>query len=75
MNIEGGEYDLLPALVSSGLMKDINELYVQMHSLKFDIEHRIKMDQVELKWREDMKRFSETKVFAQTKGMASFGNS
>jgi len=73
MNIEGGEYELLPYLVGSGLMGSIDELYVQMHSLKFDLTHRIEMDKVELQWLEDMLNFS-TKVYSTTKGMADFGN-
>ena len=31
MNIEGGEYDLLPALIDSGLMTRIDRLQVQFH--------------------------------------------
>lgn len=31
MNIEGGEYDLLPALIESGLMPRIDRLTVQFH--------------------------------------------
>lgn len=74
MNIEGGEYELLPYLVETGLMNFIDELYVQLHSLKFDLENRIKMDCIELKWRQNMTAF-KTKIFATTKGMADFGNS
>jgi FkbM family methyltransferase len=31
MNIEGGEYDLLPAMIESGFMQRINRLVVQFH--------------------------------------------
>ena len=31
MNIEGGEYDLLPALIATGLIAHINRLTVQFH--------------------------------------------
>lgn len=31
MNIEGGEYDLLPALIETGLIKQIDRLTVQFH--------------------------------------------
>jgi len=74
MNIEGAEYELLPHMVSSGLMSRIDELFVQFHSLKFDTAGRIEMDKTELQWRLNMKKYN-TKVFATTKGMASFGNS
>lgn len=73
MNIEGAEYDLLPYMLTTGIMTQVHELYVQLHSLKFDTAHRIEMDQIELSWLEAMKQYT-TKVFAQQKGMASFGN-
>lgn len=31
MNIEGGEYDLLPALIETGLIKNVDRLTVQFH--------------------------------------------
>jgi FkbM family methyltransferase len=37
INIEGGEYDLLPALMDAGLMERIGELHVQFHL--FDRSH------------------------------------
>ena len=74
MNIEGGEYELLPYMVETNLMSRIDELYVQMHSLKFDLAHRIEMDKIELQWLKDMRNCS-TIIFSTTKGMASFGHS
>jgi len=73
MNVEGAEYELLPYLANTGKMDIIDELYVQLHSLKFDTEHRIELDKIELNWRHDMAKF-RTKIFATTKGMSSFGN-
>ena len=35
INIEGGEYDLLPAIIDSGLIKRIKYIQVQFHN--FDI--------------------------------------
>ncbi len=72
MNVEGAEYEILPALVDSGAMGRIHELYVQLHSLKFPTVQRIEMDRTELQWRAEMERFA-TKLFVTTKGMASFG--
>jgi FkbM family methyltransferase len=74
MNIEGAEYEILPDLVATGAMGRIDELYVQLHSLKFPTEQRIEMDRTELQWRDSMSRFA-TKVHITTKGMASFGHS
>lgn len=74
MNIEGAEYELLPYMVKTGLFDKIDELYIQLHSLKFDLINRMKMDAVELQWRQDMKNY-KTRIFDRTKGMASFGNS
>lgn len=74
MNIEGAEYELLPHMVVSGLMSKVDELYVWLHSFKFDTAKRIKMDEIELQWRRNMKKY-HTKVFARTKGKDSFGNS
>ena len=31
MNIEGGEYDLLPAMIDSGFMQHVDTLMVQFH--------------------------------------------
>lgn len=73
MNVEGAEYELLPYLAGTGTMNSIDELYVQLHSLKFDTEHRIELDKIELNWRRDMTKF-RTKIFTTTKGMSSFGN-
>jgi FkbM family methyltransferase len=73
MNIEGGEYDLIPHLIATGAMAKIDELYVQLHSTKFDLPERMKLDAVEAKWRPELARF-KTKVHATVKGMASFGN-
>jgi hypothetical protein len=33
MNIEGGEYDLIPALDSSGLLARIKRLFIQFHPI------------------------------------------
>lgn len=33
LNIEGGEWDVIPALISSGLIKDIDNLQVQWHAV------------------------------------------
>ena len=74
MNIEGGEYELLPILTQSKMMARIDELYVQMHAAKFATAERIKFDQIELRWLDEMQQFS-TGVFMTTKGMAHFGNS
>ena len=72
MNVEGAEYELLPAMTSAGLMDGIDELYVQWHSLKFNTARRIELDRIELAWWEEMKN-KKTHVFATTKGMESFG--
>lgn len=73
MNIEGGEYDLIPHLIQTGAMAKIDELYVQLHSTKFDLADRMRMDALEAKWRPELARF-KTKVHATVKGMVSFGN-
>lgn len=74
MNCEGAEYELLPHLAKTRLMDRIDELYVQMHSIKFDTARRVKMDSIELQWTEQIKS-CKTRIMATTKGMASFGNS
>jgi FkbM family methyltransferase len=73
MNIEGAEYELLPYLILSGAMSRVDELYVQLHSLKFDTAERIEMDKTEIQWRKNIQKY-HTMVFATTKGMASFGD-
>ncbi len=73
INAEGGEYEILPRLVQSGAMNQVTELYVQFHSLKFDLVPRMKFDAIEALWRREMQRFS-TRVYATTKGMASFAH-
>jgi FkbM family methyltransferase len=42
INIEGGEYDLLPNLIESGLIKNIKTLHIQFHHFIKDAEHRTK---------------------------------
>lgn len=73
INAEGGEYEILPRLVESGAMSRVSELYVQFHATKFDTIERVKLDPIELQWRQNMTQFP-TKVFATTKGTAHFGN-
>lgn len=71
MNIEGGEYELLPHLVETGTLSRIDVLHVHMHAIKFDLGHRIKMDAIEQQFRQDAVRF-KTKIVARTKGWDSF---
>lgn len=40
MNIEGGEYDLLPAMIETGLMQRIDRLTVQFHRYSEAQEHQ-----------------------------------
>jgi FkbM family methyltransferase len=53
INIEGGEYDLLPALADAGLMGKIEILQIQFHLFsKLDIERREEIREVLLRTHE-----------------------
>jgi FkbM family methyltransferase len=41
INIEGGEYEVLPRLIDSGLIEEINELQVQFHDFVPDAKQRM----------------------------------
>jgi FkbM family methyltransferase len=48
VNIEGGEYDLLPHLLDTGLIRNISNLQVQFHSFVPDSERLMKSIQARL---------------------------
>ncbi len=41
INIEGGEYELLPRLIETGLVKKIDNLQIQFHDITLDSEERM----------------------------------
>ena len=42
VNIEGGEYELLPRMIETGLIKTIRHLQIQFHDIEFGSETRMK---------------------------------
>lgn len=44
INIEGGEYEVLPRMIESGLIAEVDELQVQFHDVVPDASHR--MDEI-----------------------------
>jgi FkbM family methyltransferase len=42
MNIEGGEYEVLPVLIKSGLIRQIKNLQIQFHQIDSESESRMK---------------------------------
>lgn len=61
INIEGGEYVLLPYLFESCVLDFVNELYVETHAEKFESKMAEVWKEVEKKVLEDLRR-SEMKV-------------
>lgn len=58
-NIEGGEFDIFPSLLSSGAYKIISEFYVELHGEK--LTNTSKND--DLMWADELKRFFGDKVY------------
>lgn len=48
VNIEGGEYELLPRLIKTGLIKNIRNLQIQFHNLSPDSEKHMELIHAEL---------------------------
>lgn len=68
INIEGGEYTLLPYLIESNLLNLVNELYVETHADKFESVIKERFQKIESDVLEKLKKFNTKVCFYINRG-------